>query len=98
MSLPLVEGGRPDQWKLVSQAVEESIANSIRAGLADRIRINVTTGAGTLLLEVADNGHDSDENAHREPGLGTSWLNSVAPGMWSLQRGESGSTLRVKFL
>jgi hypothetical protein len=98
VSLPLVDEGRPNQWKLVSQAVEESIANSIRAGHADRIRITVTAGAGTLLLEVADNGHESAEHAHREPGLGTAWLNSVAPGMWSLQRGESGSTLRVEFL
>ena len=98
VSLPPTEEGRPDQWKLVSQAVEESIANSIRAGHADRIRITVTTNAGTLLLEVADNGHESAEHAHCEPGLGTAWLNSVAPGMWSLQRGESGSTLRVEFL
>ena len=98
VSLPPTEEGRPDQWKLVSQAVEESIANSIRAGHADRIRINVTTAAGTLLLEVADNGHESGDHDHREPGLGTAWLNSVAPGMWSLQRGESGSTLRVEFL
>ena len=98
VSLPPTEEGRPDQWKLVSQAVEESIANSIRAGHADRIRITVTTNAGTLLLEVADNGHESVDHDHREPGLGTAWLNSVAPGMWSLQRGESGSTLRVEFL
>jgi signal transduction histidine kinase len=98
VSLPPTEEGRPDQWKLVSQAVEESIANSIRAGHADRIRIKITTGTGSLLLEVADNGHESVEPAHREPGLGTAWLNSVAPGMWSLQRGESGSTLRVEFL
>ena len=98
VTLPPVEEGRPDQWKLISQAVEESIANSIRAGHADRIRITVITNGGTLLLEVADNGHESAEHAHREPGLGTAWLNSVAPGMWSLQRGESGSTLRVEFL
>ena len=98
VSLPPTEEGRPDQWKLVSQAIEESIANSIRAGHADRIRISVTAGAGTLLLEVADNGHESVDHDHREPGLGTAWLNSVAPGMWSLQRGESGSTLRVEFL
>jgi signal transduction histidine kinase len=98
VSLPPAAEGRPDQWKLVSQAIEESIANSIRAGHADRIRIKVTTGAGTLLLEVADNGHESADHAHREPGLGTAWLNSVAPGMWNLQCGESGSTLRAEFL
>lgn len=97
VSIPPVEEGRPDQWKLVSQAIEESIANSIRAGHADRIRIKISSGTGSLLLEVADNGQESTEHAHLEPGLGTAWLNSVAPRMWSLQRGESGSTLRVEF-
>lgn len=95
VTMPEVREGRPDQWKLITQAIEESIANAIRAGHADRIRIEVAASGGSLLLEVVDNGMPAAVGADSAPGLGTAWLNAVAPGQWSRSNEGAGSSLRL---
>lgn len=95
--LPEVPGGRADQWKVLAHAVEESVANAIRGGHADRIHIVITSVGGRCTLDVFDNGRAPAGGSRSEPGLGTAWLDSVAPGSWNLTHEESGSTLHVEF-
>ena len=97
VELPAVHEARPDQWKLLSQLVEESVANAIRAGGADRIRVAAAAQAGGLDVVITDNGDRHDHEASRIPGMGTSWLNHVAPGRWAVTEEQTGSSLRVNF-
>ena len=96
VGLPPAERCRPDQWKLASQAIEESIANSVRAGGASLVTISGSAIEGVLRLEIVDNGTAS--KAASVSGLGSAWLDHNAPGAWSFQQGDFGAYLRVDFV
>jgi signal transduction histidine kinase len=95
VDLPPLAAVRSDQWKLLAQLVEEAVANAIRAGGANRIRVNATTESGVLTVLITDNGHLLDHDQPRLPGMGTAWLDHVAPGGWELRDGQRGTSLRV---
>ena len=97
VSLPASAAGGSRQWKLVAQAIEESIANAVRGGRADHITVTVRSEGDSLTLEVCDNGTVAMPDDVHLSGLGTAWLHSVAPGQWSRERVPGGSVLRAYF-
>jgi two-component sensor histidine kinase len=85
---------RADQWQLAARVVEEALANAARHSGASTIAITGHYERSALVLEVIDDGRrDSDPSV---PGLGTWWLDRIAPGEWSLEHGDQGSTLTVR--
>lgn len=96
MTISPAESGTPHQWRAIARAVEEAIANAIRSGRASHIRVAITSKDSALMLEVVDNGVPAVDLARMNPGLGTAWLESIAPGSWSLTREDSTTVLRVE--
>ncbi|MFM8351305.1 MAG: hypothetical protein ACKN9D_09560 [Actinomycetales bacterium] len=94
LELPEESACRADQWQLAARVVEEALANAARHSGASSIAITGHCERSALVLEVTDDGRrDSDPSV---PGLGTWWLDRIAPGEWSLEHGDQGSTLTVR--
>ena len=66
----------PREWGLLADIVDESIANAVRHGHARSICIDVTLTDATIVVAMSDDGTES--TTQRSPGLGTTWLDSVA--------------------
>lgn len=94
--LPDARTCRPDQWYVAAQVIEEALANAARHGGAGRVSITATQDGEDLVLHVLDDGAVSPLNEQPEPGLGTQWLDRIAPGRWDLQRSASGAHLTVR--
>lgn len=77
---------------VASQVIEEGIANAVRSGGATEVSVQLLHSSASAQIVVKDNGVLQEST---EPGMGTSWLNSVSGSNWS-RTGESGeTTLRV---
>ena len=84
-----------DQWHLAAQIIEEGVANSVRHGGAEHVTIEGQAREGALVLRLADDGRQSSRDEQSLPGIGTQWLDRVAPGDWSLERTALGTVLSV---
>ena len=77
----------------IEDAISEAIANSVRHGLADKIRIQFTkTGDEGFEIQIKDNGVGPISN---KPGMGSEIFDLLSKDSWRLvpNVGEKGSTL-----
>jgi signal transduction histidine kinase len=79
---------------IVTQLIQESIANAVRSGSADHIAITGNYDKESFKMIVVDNGHRAVSAEKR--GLGSEWLDSIAVTEWTLEQSLQGSTLRVE--
>ncbi len=75
-----------------SQLIEEGIANAVRSGGATSVDVDISIRDAQIRICVADNG---TLQVGSEPGMGTSWLNSVAGSHWSRTSDNGLTTLEV---
>ncbi len=64
------------EWDLLVDVAQESIANAVRHGRATQVWIDIEMGDQELSVTVTDNGVKHSDQ--RQPGIGTTWLASVA--------------------
>ena len=79
---------------LVVQLIQESIANAIRSGHANKIEITGAFVGETIKITVTDNGRAQLQASKR--GLGSEWIDSIAVSEWTLENSDSGSVLTVE--
>lgn len=72
--------GRPDQWHIAAQIVEEGLANAVRHGGARHIGVTAHVVDSALMVVIEDDGVLGDD----EPGVGSRWLDSTVGKEWSL--------------
>ncbi len=78
---------------LVGRVVEEGLANAIRHGGAQTIRVTVESVAGAIRIVIEDDG--SGAPADVVHGLGSTVLNQATGGAWSLTRLDRGARLEA---
>ena len=79
--------------KAVGDVILEGIGNAVRHGMANTITISVEEHDSRLRVTVTDDGRGA---GNIRAGLGSSMLNAIAPGAWSLTpRNGGGSVLDV---
>jgi anti-sigma regulatory factor (Ser/Thr protein kinase) len=74
--------------------IQESIANAIRSGHANKIEIKGAFVGEAIKITVTDNGRTPIETSKR--GVGSEWIDSIAVSDWSLERSDQGSKLTVE--
>ena len=79
---------------LMVQLIEESVANAVRSGRANKVDIGAEFSAETLKITVRDNGKVPMTNMKQ--GFGSKWIDSVAISHWTLEESEMGRTLTVE--
>ncbi len=84
----------PVRASLMVQLIEESIANAVRSGRANKVDIRAEFSAETLKITVRDNG--SAPMTNMKQGFGSKWIDSVAISHWTLEESEKGRTLTVE--
>jgi hypothetical protein len=84
----------PSRASLVVQLIQESIANAIRSGHANKIEIEGAFVGDAIKITVTDNGRAPIETSKR--GVGSEWIDSIAVSDWSLERSDQGSKLTVE--
>lgn len=94
LQLPDEASCRADQWQLAARVVEEALANSARHSGATRVWITARCEHGALAIHISDDGRRASPMS--DPGLGSWWLDRIAPGGWSLVHTDEGSTLCVE--
>jgi signal transduction histidine kinase len=94
LTLPDDSVCRADQWRLAALVIEEGLANSARHGGASQVRITGRDEDGALVLQVQDDGVTRTPGSGQ--GLGSQWLDRVAPGDWSRDQTPQGAVLTVK--
>lgn len=91
----LCEGGSEGQWHLAGQVVEEGVANAIRVGGARNIHVRTSIDdSGALTVCVRDDG--SGVAPHEVAGMGSWWLDAIAPGNWVRENVAGVSELCVR--
>ena len=94
IDLPDESACRDDQWSLAARVIEEGLANSARHGDAGHVTIAGRCESDGLALRVCDDGAAVPRNV--SSGLGTQWLDRVAPGDWALEHTSQGAELFVR--
>jgi signal transduction histidine kinase len=79
---------------LMGQLIEESIANAVRSGRANKVEISAEFSTDSLKITVRDNGRAPIRNLRQ--GFGSKWIDSVAISQWALEETDSGRTLTVE--
>jgi len=77
--------------KAVIRIVEEGLANAYRHGRASEVTVGISREATGLRIRVVDNGSGPSDT--KQTGLGSALLESLAPGAWSLTRGDGRTTV-----
>lgn len=94
ITLELTSAGTAAQWQVAAQVVQEGVANAIRSGRARTIYVRIEQGtAGGLTVTITDDGVGVPDPNH--PGLGTLWLERIAPGAWRRSSTAPGTVLEV---
>lgn len=94
LGLPPEDSLRADQWHVAERVIEEGLANAVRHGHATRIEVIARAREGILELEISDDGSTDPASAPR--GIGSQWLDRIAPGDWELVQTSHGARLRVR--
>ena len=84
----------PSRASLVVQLIQEAIANAVRSGSANKIKVTGQYSGDSFKISVQDNGQTSSSDEKR--GMGSEWIDSVAAAEWVLEQSENGRTLRVE--
>jgi len=98
LELPGRESCRPDQWFVAAQVIEEALANASRHGDARHVSITGTCMDHALLLRISDDGSSESvatTGKMTAPGIGSQWLERIAPGEWSLTSSPRGTILTI---
>ena len=96
VSLPAADACRRHQWLVATRVIEEGLANAARHGDASRVTIEGRVDGACLTLSIEDDGSPGGEPlASDATGIGTQWLDRIAPGDWDLRRTAAGSALVV---
>ena len=82
----------PGQVEDVARVVGEAVANARKHGAARSAQVTVTGAHGAVDVVVLDDGSGPDEGL---PGMGSAWLDFVAPGAWALEPGPDGTGTRL---
>lgn len=93
---PAVQGLPPDACADIGRIVEGAVGNAHKHGDATAARVTVRMGApGVVEVMVRDDGAGPRAG---EPGMGSAFLDFVAPGAWTLEANGDGpgATLRVR--
>lgn len=93
---PALRGLPPDACADIGRIVEGAVGNAHKHGDATSARVVVGMGPpGFVDVMVRDDGTGPRPG---EPGLGSAFLDFVAPGAWALEpnEGDHGATLRVR--
>jgi len=88
------DGGTAEQWLAAGNVVEEGVANAVRAGGARRVVVDVFLEVDALIVTIDDDGQGLERSA--AAGLGTWWLDHVAPNAWERHSSAAGTRLRVR--
>ena len=94
--LPPQSSASSERWQLAALAIEEAVANAVRAGGARTVRIEGRIEAETLLIVISDDGQGVRIGA--APGLGSAWLDRHLPGAWSREQGVEGTVLTLRIV
>lgn len=79
---------------LVVQLIEESVANSVRSGMASEVVVTGQFSGDSVKIIVWDNGKAPISN--RKWGFGSKWIESIALSHWALEESDIGRTLTVE--
>jgi hypothetical protein len=93
VDVAVVDGGTDAQWAIAGNVVEEGVANAVRAGGARNVSVDIRFADDALVVTIDDDGRGIADPG--EPGLGTWWLDQIAPGAWQRSTIEGGTRLRV---
>lgn len=74
------------------QVIEETVANAVRHGAAATIHATIHHHVHDLLVTISGDGNSALIEGR---GLGSSWLDTVSRGGWSIESTETGFTLTV---
>ena len=96
LELPSEASFSADQWHLAAQIIEEGLANSARHGGAAHVTITGHRDEGALALRITDDGTYDMNTVSGMPGIGSQWLDRVAPGDWQLEHTQQGTELSVR--
>ena len=89
------ETGTEDQWLVVGHVVEEGVANAVRSGGARHVQVEISKDSDdSLVVVIEDDGHGVPDPVN--PGLGTWWLDQVAPNAWERSNTVTGTRLHVR--
>ena len=89
------DAGTEDQWVIVGHVVEEGVANAVRSGGARHVLIDVSHDIDdALVITIEDDGRGVTDPIN--PGLGTWWLDQVAPNAWERSNTSTGTRLHVR--
>lgn len=95
VDISTTDAGTDEQWAIASYVVEEGVANAVRAGCARHVRVEIDLDEeDSLLITIDDDGRGFTDQMN--PGLGTWWLDQVAPGAWERSSSDSGTQLIVR--
>lgn len=95
VEVAMTEAGTDEQWVIVGQLVEESVANAVRSGGARHVRVDIRENDdASLHVSIEDDGHGGADPI--KPGLGTWWLDHIAPNQWERRRLATGTSLTVR--
>ena len=95
ITVTATDTGTDDQWAIAGHVVEEGVANAVRAGGARQVRVDIAAGReDSLVITIEDDGRGISDSIN--PGLGTWWLDQIAPGAWQRQSAPTGTQLVVR--
>jgi two-component sensor histidine kinase len=83
------------QARDAARIIQEALANAYRHGRAGSCVVDISMADGFVLIEVTDDGRGLDQD--RQPGLGSSIVDSATRGHWMLDnRPAGGCVLRAR--
>ena len=95
VTVTATDAGTEDQWAIAGHVVEEGVANAVRAGGARQVRVDIAPDIDdALVITIQDDGSGISDPIN--PGLGTWWLDQIAPNAWERRSSPSGTSLIVR--
>lgn len=95
VTVTATDAGTEDQWVLAGHVVEEGVANAVRAGGARQVRVDISSDIDdALVITIEDDGRGISDPIN--PGLGTWWLDQIAPNAWERRSSSLGTSLIVR--
>jgi len=79
---------------LVVSLLQEAVANSVRSGRANHVKVRGELNGDVIVVTVTDNGSATLLTERR--GIGSQWIDRIAVSDWTLEQRETGHVLRVE--
>ena len=95
VTVTATDAGTDDQWAIAGHVVEEGVANAVRAGGARQVHVDIAHDRDDALkITIEDDGRGISDPIN--PGLGTWWLDQIAPNAWERRSSSVGTSLIVR--